>query len=81
MLNYYEEYLPQNLYIPDSLCVCDRDTIGFRVPFVTGINLATLLNSSQVRFPFKILFKKNRINFRTITSYETVYAIDRFLFE
>ncbi len=56
MLDTYKEFIPQSLYIPDTLAVVGNETIGFTVPFVEGINLSTILNSSKVDFKEHIYY-------------------------
>jgi len=56
MLDYYKDYLLPSLHIPDSLAACDGNTIGFTIPFVEGINLATILNSAKFPFHLKIFY-------------------------
>lgn len=56
MLGDYQEYIPKSLCIPDTLAVVGNDTIGFTVPRLEGINLATILKSSQVSFDEHIYY-------------------------
>lgn len=56
MLDSSREYLPKGLCIPDSLAVVKGETIGFTVPYVEGINLATILNSTKVSVDEQIYY-------------------------
>lgn len=56
MLDFYKEYLPSYLHIPDTLGVYDGNVIGFTIPFVRGMNLATLLNSPKINFKAKVYY-------------------------
>ncbi|MCI8575294.1 MAG: hypothetical protein HFI09_02360 [Bacilli bacterium] len=54
MLDYYKNYFPAYLNIPDAIAAVSGETVGFTVPFVEGVNLATVLKSDAVSFEVKI---------------------------
>lgn len=56
MLDTYKDYIPQSIYIPDTIAVVGGETIGFTIPFVEGINLATVLRNPKVSVDEQIYY-------------------------
>lgn len=56
MLDDYNEYVPKNLYVPDTIAVVGGETIGFTIPYMEGINLKTILQSPQISIDDQIFY-------------------------
>ena len=58
MLNTNQHLLPQNFYIPDYLVTINHQIVGFTIPKINGINLATLLKSKNFTLEEQLYYLK-----------------------
>lgn len=58
MLNTYQEYLPSNFVIPDSLVSVNKKIVAFTIPKAKGENLSVILNSKEIAIEEQIYYLK-----------------------
>lgn len=83
MLDYYQEFLPRCLVIPDYLIAVSHKVVGFSMPRVSGINFATYLKSNGYEFKEQLSYLKKvgellekLKSMRTYTSLKDFYLND-----
>ena len=83
MLSMYREYFPKNFHVPERLAEVSGEIVGFTMPFIEGINLSTILKSSEFSVQEHIYYLR-RIGqileqleqIRTYTSLKTFFLND-----
>ena len=83
MLDTNREYLPYNFYIPDYLITKHGNIIGFTVPYIDGINFATILKNNKL-LPSEQIYYLKRVgeileqlkNIRKYTPLKNIFIND-----
>lgn len=83
MLNTYQEYLPSNFVIPDSLVSVNKRIVAFTIPKAKGENLSIILNSNEISIEEQIYYLKKigeileqLKNIRKYTAVKDLYISD-----